>query len=144
MFSRFPFAQRWQINRENIQPIVQVFPEFTILSHLFQVLVGRSDDTNVDSRCARAADCLKLTFLQDAEHLRLNLQWHVSNFIEEQSAAIGQREAADMRVDGTRKGSAFVPEQLAFKKAGGGCRANYLHQGSVPAKAAIVKCANHY
>jgi len=48
----------------------------------------------------------------------LKLQWHVSNFVEEQSAAIRQRKAADMRIDGAGKGSAFVSEELAFEKAG--------------------------
>ena len=35
-------------------------PRITILSHSLQVLVGRSNNANVDSRCARAADCLEL------------------------------------------------------------------------------------
>src|SRR5260221_7789169 len=38
-----------------------------------------------------------------------------------------------MRVEGARKGSSFVSEELAFKKAGGDCRAIHLHQSSVPA-----------
>src|SRR5277367_978399 len=62
---RFPFAQRWEINREDVQPVVQVFAEFTIPSHLLQVLVGRRNDANIDSRYPRAADGLKLTLLQD-------------------------------------------------------------------------------
>jgi hypothetical protein len=67
------------------------------LSHLLQVLVGRSNDANINSRSPRAPDGLKLTLLKHAEQLGLKLQWHVSNFVEEQSAAIRQREAADMR-----------------------------------------------
>jgi hypothetical protein len=33
--------------------------------------------------CARAADCLEVTLLRDAEQLGLKFKWHVSNFIEE-------------------------------------------------------------
>src|SRR6202035_2486469 len=94
-----------EINREIIQSVVQVFAEFTILSHSLQVLVGRRNNANIDSRCPRAADCLKLTFLQDAEQFGLKFQRHVSNFIEEQGATIRQREPADMRIDSARKGS---------------------------------------
>src|SRR4029077_8627557 len=97
--------------------VVQIFAEFTVASHLLQVLVGCSNDANIDSRCTRAADCLKLTLLKHAEQLGLKLQWHVSDFIEEQSATIRERKAPDTRIDGTVKGSTFVPEKLAFEKA---------------------------
>src|SRR5258708_18072522 len=86
----FPFTQGRKINRENIQPVVQIFAEFTILSHSLQVLVGRSNDANIDSRGARTAYGLELTLLKHTEQLGLKLQWHISNFIEEQSAPIRQ------------------------------------------------------
>src|SRR5260370_10307960 len=62
----FPFAQWRQINRENVQPVVQIFAELTILSYLLQVLVGGRNDANIDSRGPRAPDCLKLMLLQHA------------------------------------------------------------------------------
>src|SRR5258708_28569830 len=65
----FPFAQGREVNRENIQPVVQIFAEFTILRHLLQDFVDRRNAPNIDSRCARAADSLDLTLLQDAEQL---------------------------------------------------------------------------
>src|SRR6202043_824773 len=110
----------------------------TILSHSLQVLVGGRNNANIGARCPRAADCLELTLLQDAEQLGLKLQWHVSNFIEEQSAAIRQREAADMRIDGARKGSTFVSEELAFEKPGWHRRAVQLAQISVSTGAELM------
>src|SRR5271154_2296963 len=47
-----------------------------------------------------------------------------------------------MRVDGARKGSAFVTEELAFEKAGGDCRTIHLHQISVSAWAELVNRAS--
>src|SRR4029077_4022683 len=134
----FPFAQRRQINRKSIQPVIQILTEFAVLNHLLQVLVGRSNDANINSRGPRAPDGLKLTLLKHAEQLGLKLQWHVSNFIEEQSATIRQREAADMGIDSARKGSAFVSEELAFEEAGRHRRAVHLHQISVSAGAELV------
>src|SRR5260370_15336798 len=81
-------------------------------------LVGGGNDTNVDSRRSVTAYCLKLTLLKNAEQLRLKLQWHVSNFVEKESATIRQRESAAMRIDSAGKGSPFVSEKLAFAKAG--------------------------
>jgi len=57
--------------------------------------------------------------LENAEQLGLKLHWHVPNFIEEESAAIRQCKTADVRINGARKGSAFMSEELAFEKAGG-------------------------
>src|ERR1700752_3952802 len=62
--------------------------------------------------------------------------------MEEEGAAIGQREAADMRADGAREGSAFVPEELAFKQASGNCRAIHGHQASAPARTELVNRAS--
>src|ERR1700688_3317567 len=47
-----------------------------------------------------------------------------------------------MRVDCARKGSAFVPEELAFEKAGGDCRAIHLHQIPVSTGAELVNRAS--
>jgi hypothetical protein len=59
----FPFAERWQRKRENIQSIVQIFAEFTVADHLAQVPVSRCHDTNIDTRGTRAAYWLKLALL---------------------------------------------------------------------------------
>src|ERR1700719_4707513 len=111
---RFSLAERRQRNRKNIQAIVQVLSEFTVTDHLPQISIGGRDDTNIDARGTGAAYGLELALLEDTEQLGLKLQRHVSDFIKKQCASVRQREAADMRVDGARKGSAFVPEELAF------------------------------
>jgi hypothetical protein len=121
-----------------MQPEVQIFTEFPIPSHSLQIVVGRCNDANIDSRCASAAHGLKLALLEHTQELRLKFKRHVTNFIEEQSATIRQRESADMRIDSTRKGSAFVSEELAFEQAGWHRRAVHLHQISVSAGAELV------
>src|ERR1700741_3334910 len=130
---RFSLAERRQRNRENIQAIVQILSEFTVTDHLPQVPIGRRDDTNIDARGAIAAHGLELALLKDTEQLGLKLQWHVSNFIKEQCASVRQRKPADMRIDSSGKGSAFVPEKLTFEKAGWHRRT--VHFDEIPAAA---------
>src|SRR5215831_15614946 len=84
----FPFAQWWQINRESTQAVIQIPAEFTVLNHLLEVLVGCSNDANINSRGPRASDGLKLPLLQHAQQLGLKLQRHVSYFVKKESAAI--------------------------------------------------------
>ena len=70
----FPFAQGRQINRENIQPVVQIFAEFTILKPIASSL-GWSQQPR-EHRLALCACCrLPRTHApaQDAEQLGLKL-----------------------------------------------------------------------
>src|SRR5262249_38290860 len=134
----FPFAERREIDRESIQPVVQIFAEFSVSDHLFQVLVGCGNHPNINPGSTGAADGLKLTFLEHAEQLGLKLQWHVSNFVEKESATICKREPADMGIDCACKSSSFVPKELAFEKASRHGRAVHLHQVSASARAELV------
>src|SRR5260370_19159287 len=110
----FPVAERRQRNRENIQPIVEVFAEFTVLDHLPQVSIGGGHDANVHLSGACTADCFELALLEHSEDLRLKFQRHISDFVEKQSATIRQREAPNVRIEGARESSPFIPEKLAF------------------------------
>ena len=66
-----------------------------------------------------AAHRLELALLEDAKQLGLKFERHVASFIEKQCATMRARKAADVRGDRTRERSPFVPEKLAFEKAGG-------------------------
>src|SRR5712671_7554101 len=138
---RFSFAERWQRNWKNIQAIIQILPEFTVTDHLPQVLIGRRDDTNIDARGTGAAYGLELALLEHTEQFRLKLHWHVSDFIKKQCASVRQRKPADMRIDSSGKGSAFVPEKLTFEKAGRHRRTVHFDEIAAAARAELVNRA---
>src|SRR4029077_5499142 len=137
----FSLAERWQRNGENIQPIVQILSEFTVTDHLPQISIGCRDNTNIDSRCARAAYGLELALLEDTEQLGLKLQRHVSDFIKKQCASVRQRKPADMGIDSSGKGSAFVPEKLTFEKTSWHRRTVYFDEIPAAARAELVNRA---
>src|ERR1700720_4019027 len=137
----FSLAERWQRNRENIQAIVQILSEFTVTDHLPQISIGRRDHTNIDARGTSAAYGLELALLEHAEQLGLKLQWHVSNFIKKQCAAVRQRKPADMRINRSGKGSAFVPEKLTFEKTGRHRRTVHFDEIPAAARAELVNRA---
>src|SRR6266851_3162126 len=134
----FPFAERRQRKRENIQPVVQILSEFAVADHLPQVSIARHDDTNIDPRGADAAYGLELAFLEYAKKLGLKLQRHVSNFVEEQRSTISQRKAADMRIDGAGESSALVSEEFAFQQTGGHRRAVHFDKVAATARTEFV------
>ena len=59
---------------------------------------------------------MHLTVLDGAQQLRLERQWELARFVEEQRAAIGMLEEADLRLCGAGKSATDVTEQLAFEQ----------------------------
>jgi hypothetical protein len=83
---------------------------------LFERLVGRGDDADVDLDRLIAADALKRAALQDAENLRLRGRRHVADFVEEDGAVVALLELADALRGGAGERAAFVAEQFAFEQ----------------------------
>ena len=59
---------------------------------------------------ARAANADEFAFLEDAEQLGLKNQREFANFIEENSAALGDFEKSFFLIDGAGEGAFFVAE----------------------------------
>src|SRR5262249_188602 len=101
-------------DRKYVQPIVKITAEFVTSNHFGQIAMGSGGYAPVDVMRTSAAQALELLFLQDAQKLRLQGQWQVSNFVQKKSARIGHFEAADFLRHGSRKGTLLVPKQLTF------------------------------
>ncbi len=95
---------------KNLQAIIQVGAEAALLHHLLQILIGGGDDADVHANGPGAAEPLELLFLQNSQKLRLQLQRHVANFIEKQSARVRPLEASDRRGACTRERTALMSE----------------------------------
>ena len=81
-----------------------------------QVLVGGGDDADVGADGLAAADAGELALLQDAQQLRLQVERHVADLVEEERAAGRGLELADAALDGAGEGAALVAEQLALEQ----------------------------
>src|SRR6267378_7273787 len=86
----------------------------------------------------RRTQTLEFALLQDAQQLRLQLQWHFPDFVQEHGAAVGQFEAADALGNRPSESAALVAEHLAFKQPRGNRGAVELHEGFRVTKAEIM------
>ena len=68
-----PLAQRRQVDRHHVEPVVQVLAEAAVARFGQQVAIAGGDDAGVDADGLRVADALELAFLQHAEQLHLQL-----------------------------------------------------------------------
>src|SRR5437016_5657698 len=114
-----PLAKGREIDRKNVQPVVQVGAKLSRLDQLLERTVRRGDDPDVAPDRLRAADPLELLLLEHAQELRLEVERQVTDLVEEQGAAVRELETADPSRDGTGEGAALVAEELALQEAGG-------------------------
>src|SRR6185295_3110930 len=103
--------ERRHVYGEDVEPVVEVFAERTDLHLLGKVAVGRRDDAHVDLDGTLGADRVDLAFLQRAQELDLHVEPELADLVEEEGAAVGFLELAEMLVGGAGERALLVAEQ---------------------------------
>ena len=129
------------MDREHVEPVVEIAAEFPVDNHLLEIAVGGGDQSNVGLNQLVAPQTFELLLLEDAQQFGLQFQRHIAHFIEEQGAFVRQFEAADTLGAGPGKRAAFVAEQIALQQPGGHRRAVHLHHPPTVASAEVVDSA---
>ena len=81
--------------------------------------MSRRDQTNIHPPVANITQPSKHFVLKHLEQLGLDVQVHVSNFIQENRALVRDFQDSALALDGSRKSSPLVPEQLGFQEVAG-------------------------
>ena len=132
------FAQRRQVNRNDVETVVEVLAKAPGLDLLKRVPVGGADQAHVDLETAIAADRLDRPGLGEAQQLGLQGGIHVADFVQEQGAAVGQLGGAVARRSRAGVGALGMAEDLAFHQFLGDRPAIDRDEGPVPARARLV------
>ena len=111
-----PLAQRRQLHRDHVQPVVQVLAELAVCDHPSEVAVGGGDHAHVHLDRVRVADPLELALLQHPQQLHLQRRAHRPDFVEEQRAFVRLLEAALPVADRAGERPAHVAEELRFEQ----------------------------
>ena len=83
-------------DRHDRQPVIEILAEFSGGDLGLDIAAGRGDDAHVDRDLGAAADALEGLIDQHAQNLVLRLARHVGDFVDEQRAAMGLFERADL------------------------------------------------
>ena len=110
------FAKGWNANGKHSQTEVQIFAKFAVFHSLLQVLVGGSHDAHIAVNGAQRAQSFHHLVLQNSQQFGLQLEWHFTNFIQEQGAAIGLFKLARLGFNGPSEGAFFVAKQGGFEQ----------------------------
>ena len=109
--------KRRQVDRHDVEPVVQIFAKPLGLDLVHQVAVAGGDHAGIDANGLRVADPFELSFLQHAQQLDLQLGRGGVDFVEEHRAGVGRLEAAGAVLDRAGERPADVAEQFAFQQA---------------------------
>jgi len=109
--------ERRSVDREYVQPVVEIVPEALLFDHPEQIAVRRCNDAHVHLDGLRAADPLEFLLLQHPEKLRLQLERDLAHFVEEQRAGIGHLEPSDLLRDRAGERALLVAEELALEES---------------------------
>ena len=103
-------AQRLQLQGENIEAVVEIFAEATGRHIALQIAIGRSEETELRLLRLGRAERRELALLQHAQQFRLYVRRQLTDFIEEQSAAIGLLKITMEALHGTSESALLVTE----------------------------------
>src|SRR5262249_61018428 len=108
-----------------------------------EISVLPDDPARVDADRPLAADPLELALLQQPQQLGLHRRRHVADLVEEQRAAVGLLELAEMSCRGAGERAFFVAEQLRLDQLGGNRRAVDADERTIASAAALVDGPRH-
>ena len=101
-----PFAQRRQVDLEDVEPEKQVVAEPALRHTPRQILMRRGENADVQRLRLVGADRQNLVVFQHAQQLDLHGQRDVGQFVEEHGAAVGKDEQAGPRLGRPGEGAA--------------------------------------
>ena len=139
-----PIAQRRQLDRDDVKPVVQVLAERAFRDHLCQLGVGRGDDANIHLDRLVVTDAFELALLKRPQQLHLQRRAHRPHFVEEERAFVRLLESALARADGAGERAAHVTEQLGFEQRFGNRAAVERDEAMGAARAVVMNGARHH
>ncbi len=111
-----PLAERRQGDGHDVEPVEEVLAEAALAHHRLEIAVGGGEHPHIDAEGLLAAHALDRALLERAQQLRLQLRRHVADLVEEEGAAVGQLELAELALLGVGEGAPLVTEELGFEQ----------------------------
>ena len=127
-----PLAERRHRDHDDVDPVVEVFPKCAGRRQGPELAAGGGDEADVGLDGLAAPGPEEPAVLEGVDELALEGQRNISDLFEEQGAAMGQLEPAELAPLGADERPRLVPEQLGLEQLPGQRRAVELEEGPVP------------
>jgi hypothetical protein len=137
-----PFAQRWNADVEDVQPVVQISTKISTSDGIVKIPVRCRDDAHVRANGSRPTEAQELAALQHTQELCLSTTRHFGDLIKKEDTAGRQLNLSGHEVLGAGERAAFVPEELGFKQVLGKRGAVDADELAAPARRPLVNKAS--
>ena len=136
-------AQRGQTQPDHIQAVEQVFTEHPILDPLLQVLVGGSNHADIAFDRRMATNPVELPIRQHAQQPGLQIEGHVTDFVQEQGPALRLLETPSALRLRPGEGATLMAEQLRLQQILGNGGGVDGHERAVCDRRVLVQGTRH-
>lgn len=107
-------AKRWNMERNHVKAIIEVFAELALLHGLFEVAVRGGNNANVNRNRHPPANRVDRSLLENTQETHLHIERHFSNLVEEDGSAMRELELSDLLRERAGERAFLMAEQLAF------------------------------
>ena len=108
----FPFAQGGDVDRDGVQPVIQILAETAFFDSQRQVDIGGSHNSDVGFHHLAAANADKLAVFEHTQQSRLGREGQFADFIQEKRAFVGNFKIAFALANGTGECTFLVTKQF--------------------------------
>ena len=130
--------QRRQVDRHDVETVVEVLAEVFLRHLIEQFAVARRDHSRVDADRLGVAHPLKLAFLQNPQELHLQLRRGGVDLVEKDRAGVGGLEPPGAVGDRAGERAADVAEEFALQQALGERAAIDADEGTAASRRKLV------
>ena len=107
--------QGGNLDREYIQPVVEIVAKQTLRHHLFQIPVRCCYQTEVCANRSTASESLKFVLLQSPQEFRLELKREIADFVKKKSSPVCQLKTADILRDCPGKSAPLIAKKFTLQ-----------------------------
>src|ERR1700726_4183066 len=104
-YFRGAFAQRRNMNGENVQTVIKIFTETSRAHSFFHIHVRSSEHSHIHIHHRARTKAGILAVLKNVKKLALKMRTHLRDFIEKDRSFIGQLELSRLGADRACKGT---------------------------------------
>src|SRR5262245_3426541 len=134
-------SQRRNRDREHAQPIEDIEPKVPGIDVSAKISIRRGNHSDVGAARDLLANALELPFLKDAQELRLEIGWNVTDLVEKKSSTVREFESPDSVTNSPCERAPYMTKEFTLEQLSRKRGAVHLYQGMLRSRASGMNCA---
>src|SRR5712664_1376569 len=123
-----PFAKRGNLDREYVQPVVEVRAKCPVCNGGLQIAISCRNYADIDLDRLRAADTFEFTFLQHPQECNLSVQRQLADFVQENGSSARQFKSTEPALHRPGERALFVAKEFGRNQRWGKSSAVHAHE----------------